>query len=199
MGYIVVQNNELYHYKYTKREPDGKGGWRYYYDTGRQRNVSGVGKAVYRREAAPVARAISRVDMSNRPRRNAAGNTYTKVSDPHRPWNYESSSSNNSPGVTEDLYKRAVRIKDDLNKKQTRGGQTLSKEEADDLQYYEHVANGEGRNMAAYKQEADKQRKAAAEAKKPINRAKSAVKSISTAAGSAYDKGKKWLSGLFKK
>lgn len=168
MGYIVVKPDELYHarsHKYIRKEPNGKGGWRYYYNTGR-------------------------------PNKNASGNTYTKVSDGSKPWNYESSSNSNSPKVAEDMYNRAVRDRDLLLKAQNRGA-VLSKEEKADLQYYNAIINGEGRNMAVAKQEADRHRKADLESKKLSNVVKSTVNSISTVVGSAYDKGKKWLSGIF--
>lgn len=239
MPYIVLSNDELAHFKYIKREPDGRGGWRYYYDTGRQKNITGVGKPIYKRETAPVVRPVGRQDVSNRPRRNAAGNYTTKVSDGRKPWNYESSSHRNGAGVTEDMFKRASSERNALLKKQNSGG-TLSEREKEDLQYYSKVVNGEGRNMAADKQEASRRAndseyaKAVADNSKKNNYfgqgsnpgivtfdsktgqtvpagnkpkepkktvgdvAKSAVNAISTAAGSAFDKGKKWISGLFK-
>lgn len=42
MPYIVLTNDELAHFKYIKKTPNGHGGWRYYYD--KFEAASGIGR-----------------------------------------------------------------------------------------------------------------------------------------------------------
>ena len=133
MPYIVLNNDELAHFKYIKKTPNGHGGWRYYYD--RFEAASGIGRTPSQMKQTQL----------------------------------ESASA----------YKFAL-------KNAARGVVTYDPKDE----------NAFKRQMAAHLQEFDRIEAYEREQKKPINVAKSAVNSISTAVGSAFDKGKNWLSGI---